>query len=393
MKITVLTALVAAGRGSRKGRGAAAAHDPVADRVATALRAVGHRPSVFAAPPDLPRLVAGLGRRRPELVFNLLESFDDDASATGGEAAVAGVLDLLRLPYTGSGPGELFLRQDKGLAKKLFAFEGLLYPDFAVFTRDADLETGGKLRMPLFVKPLTADASIGIDGDSLVRDTGALLRRIAAIHDQLGDSALVEEYVEGREFYVGVLGNREPEALPPVEMDFSGLPPGAPHILGSAAKWSAGTPEYQGTRATLPDLPAELAARLQQTAVAAYRALRVRDYGRVDLRLTEAGKVYVLEVNANCYLDPAGELAKAAAAAGLDYPRLVQRIVDLARERHSAGSPEAASSGSRAGSRPASRSSAPRSPGRRSPASRSRPRSAAGAAAPAAAPAALRASR
>ena len=209
---------------------------------------------------------------------------------------------------------------------------------------------------------------------------------------ELGDSALVEEYVEGREFYVGVLGNREPEALPPVEMDFSGLPPGAPHILGSAAKWSAGTPEYQGTRATLPDLPAELAARLQQTAVAAYRALRVRDYGRVDLR-TEAGEVYVLEVNANCYLDPAGELAKAAAAAGLDYPRLVQRIVDLARERHSAGSPEAASSGSRAGSRPASRSSAPRSPGRRSPASRSRPRSAAGAAAPAAAPAALRASR
>ena len=149
---------------------------------------------------------------------------------------------------------------------------------------------------------------------------------------ELGDSALVEEYVEGREFYVGVLGNREPEALPPVEMDFSGLPPGAPHILGSAAKWSAGTPEYQGTRATLPDLPAELAARLQQTAVAAYRALRVRDYGRVDLR-TEAGEVYVLEVNANCYLDPAGELAKAAAAAGLDYPRLVQRIVDLARER------------------------------------------------------------
>ena len=356
MRITVLTSQTAAeriepadrpvraepaGRARRGQRSASAAHDSVADQVAAALRGNGHRASVFATPADLRQLLAGLRRRRPDLVFNLLESFGGGVNGTGGEVAVAGVLDLLGLPYTGSGPGELFLRQDKGLAKKIFAFEGLLYPDFAVFTRDADLETGGKLRTPLFVKPLTADASIGIDGDSLVHDTRAMLRRVAAIHEDLGDSALVEEYVEGREFYVGVLGNREPDALPPIEMDFSGLPDGAPRILGSAAKWSPGSAEFRGTRATIPDLPDELRARLQHTAVDAYRALRVRDYGRVDLRLTETGDIYVIEVNANCYLDRSGELAAAAAAAGLDYPRLIQHIVELATERQSAASPRA----------------------------------------------------
>ncbi len=335
MRITVLTALQPDGGAN----GAGATHDAVADQVAAALRENGHQAKVFAAPADLRKLISGIARRRPELVFNLLESFGDQPEATGGEGAVAGVLDLLQVPYTGSGPGELFLRQDKGLAKKLLAFEGLLYPDYAVFTRDADLETGGKLRMPLFVKPLTADASIGIDGGSLVRDTTSLLRRVVAIHEEIGDSALVEEYIEGRELYVGVVGNREPEALPPVEIDFSGLPEGAPRFLGSAAKWSPETPEFKGTRATIPDLPDELRARLQRAAVDAYRALRVRDYGRVDLRLTETGEVYVIEVNANCYLDPAGELAIAAAAAGTEYPRLIQRIVELASARYDGGTP------------------------------------------------------
>jgi D-alanine-D-alanine ligase len=368
------------GRAGRGRRSASAAHDPVADQVAAALRGNGHRASVFATPPDLRRLLAGLRRRRPDLVFNLLESFGGGVNGTAGEVAVAGVLDLLALPYTGSGPGELFLRQDKGLAKKVFAFEGLLYPDFAVFTRDADLETGGKLRTPLFVKPLTADASIGIDGHSLVHDTRAMLRRVAAIHEELGDSALVEEYVEGREFYVGVLGNREPEALPPIEMDFSGLPDGAPRILGSAAKWSPGSAEFRGTRATIPDLPDELRARLQHTAVDAYRAVRVRDYGRVDLRLTETGDIYVIEVNANCYLDRSGELAAAAAAAGLDYPRLIQHIVELATERQSAASPEAPAfrSPARSSSRPDPQGPATASPsGTASPAGSAAPSGAA----------------
>lgn len=309
-------------------------YDIVVDQVAAALRKSGHRVSILGVHNDLKKLVSGFSRRKPDLVFNLLESFGENL---GGDVAVAGVLDLLGLRYTGGGPGELYLRQDKGLAKKVFAFEGILYPHYAVFSQNADFETAGKLRMPLFVKPLTADASIGIDGDSLVRDSTSLMKRVIAIHEKVKDSALVEEYIEGREFYVGVLGNREPLAFPPIEMDFSGLPEGLPHILGSKAKWSKNSVEYKGTKSVLADVPDELRAKLQKAALDAYRALRVRDYGRVDLRLTETGDIYVIEVNANCYLEQSGEFAMAGAAAGIEYPELVGRIVELAQERAKTG--------------------------------------------------------
>jgi len=328
MNITILTGLEKQGD----------ACDPVVDQVAGALRENDHDVSILKVYQDVREIVDGLdgggvggnAENKPELVFNLLESFGTN---TAGDVAVTGLLDLLGVRYTGGGPGELYLRQDKGLAKKVFAFESILYPHFAVFSQNSDFETGGNLRMPLFVKPLTADASIGIDGDSLVRDSTALMKRVLHIHEKVNDAALVEEYIEGREFYVGVLGNREPVAFPPVEMDFSGLPEGAPRILDSKAKWSPESPEYKGTQSILPDLPDELRARLQKTALDAARAVRVRDYGRVDLRLTDTGDIYVIEVNANCYLESSGELAVAAKAAGLEYPALIQKIVDLAVER------------------------------------------------------------
>lgn len=325
MNITILTGLESADPKS---------YDIVVDQVAAALRKSKHRASIFGVHDDLKKLVTGFSRRKPDLVFNLLESFGED---TGGDVAVAGVLDLLRLRYTGGGPGELYLRQDKGLAKKVFAFENILYPHFAVFSQDADFEMAGNLRMPLFVKPLTADASIGIDGESLVRDTSSLMKRVLAIHEKVKDSALVEEYIEGRELYVGVLGNREPVAFPPIEMDFSGMPEGMPHIVGSKAKWKKNSAEYKGTKSVLADLPDELRARLQKAAIDAYRALRVRDYGRVDLRLTESGEIYVIEVNASCYLEENSEFAVAAQAAGIEFPELVKRIVELAVERYGNG--------------------------------------------------------
>ena len=312
-------------------------HDVVVDQIADALRQNGHEVSLLEVYNDVRQVVDGLGERKPDLVFNLLESFGED---TGADVAVAGLLNLLGVRYTGGGPGELFLRQDKGLAKKVFAFDGILYPHFAVFSRDSDLETGGKLRMPLFVKPLSADASIGIEGDSLVRDATSLMKRVVDIHEKVNDSALVEEYIEGRELYVGVLGNREPTALPPIEVDFSGLPEGAPRVLGSKAKWSPDSVEYKGTKSVLADdLPDELRARLQKTAIDAARAVRVRDYGRVDLRLTDTGDIYVIEVNANCYLEKGSEFATAAAASGLEFPALIQRIVELAMERYEAVAP------------------------------------------------------
>ena len=328
MNITVLAGLESENAGS---------YDPVVDQVAAALRENGHQVSIFAVYNSVTDLVEGLTSRKPDLVFNLLESFGEDL---GADVAVAGLLNLVGVRYTGGGPGELYLRQDKALAKKALAFDNIPYPHYAVFSQDASLETFGQLRMPLFVKPLAADASIGIDGDSLVRDATSLMRRVLDIHEKVKDSALVEEYIEGRELYVGVLGNREPIALPPIEVDFSGMPEGMPRILGSKAKWSPESVEYKGTKSVLADLPDELRARLQKTAVDAARALRVRDYGRVDLRLTETGDIYVIEVNANCYLEKDSEFAVAAKAQGLEFPELIQRIVDLALERYSINGPK-----------------------------------------------------
>jgi D-alanine-D-alanine ligase len=322
MKITVLGSLESDDPKS---------YDAVVDQVASALRKQKHRVSIFGVHDDLRKFVSGFARRKPDLVFNLAETFGESLN---GDSGVAAVLDLLGIHYTGGGPGELYLRQDKGLAKKVLAFDGVQYPHFAIFGKDSDLESAGKLHMPLFVKPLTADASIGIDGESLVRDAISMMKRIVMIHEKVGDSALVEEYIEGREFYVGVLGNREPIAFPPVEMDFSGLPEGLPHIAGTAAKWKKNSVEYKGTKSVLADIPDELRAKLQKAALDAYRALRVRDYGRVDLRLTDTGEIYVIEVNASCYLEAESEFAMGAKAMGIEFPELVQRIVDLAVERY-----------------------------------------------------------
>jgi D-alanine-D-alanine ligase len=306
-------------------------YDDVGDQVAAALEDGGHEVSILGIYRDLKGMIDGVTEAKPDLVFNLCEGFGD---ALFGAVGIVGMLDLLGVRYTGGGPGEFYLQQDKAVTKKMLAFDSIRYPDFAVFTEDADLETGGSLRMPLFVKPLRQDASIGIEANALVNSTHDMMKRVLAIHDKVKDAALVEEYIEGRELYVGILGNQQPHAFPPLEMDFSGLPEGAPRIASGKAKWKKRSAEYKGTKIVVADLPDELRARVQKVALNAYRALRVRDYGRVDMRLTATGEIYVLEVNASCYLEKDSEFAHAAEVDGMKYTVLVNEIVDLAVERH-----------------------------------------------------------
>ncbi len=306
------------------------AYDVVGDQVARALVEGGHEATITTVRPDLRRLVDDLEQAAPELVFNLCESF---GPVLYGAVGVVAVLDLLGLRYTGGGPGEFYLQQDKAITKKLLAFDNIRYPDFGVFSQDSEMETGGNLRMPLFVKPLRQDASIGIEANALVSNIRDMMKRILAIHDKINDAALVEEYVDGRELYVGVLGNAQPIALPPIEVDFTGLPEGAPRIMTGKAKWNKRSAEYKGTKTVLAELPDELRAKVQRVALSAYRALRVRDYGRVDMRVTDTGEIHVLEVNASCYLEQDSELAMAARASGLSHVQLVNEIVDLAVER------------------------------------------------------------
>lgn len=300
-------------------------------QVAEALEAGGHEVSQLAIHDDPTELIQGIRSQQPELVFNLVESFADDL--IGGQMAATGILDLLQVPYTGGGPGELYLQEDKALAKKLLAYEQVLYPDFATFAPGAEFETGGNLRMPLFVKPLRMDASLGIDAKSLVRGTKELMERVVYIQKTFGDAALAEEYIEGREFYVGILGNQDPLVFPPVEMDFSGLPEGSLKVMDNEAKFDESSARFRGTKAVIAQMDPALRFRVQKTALDAYRALRVRDYGRIDLRVTEGGEVFVIEVNANCYLEKNSEFALAAKEHGIEYDDLVGRIADLAVER------------------------------------------------------------
>jgi D-alanine-D-alanine ligase len=321
MRITVLTYVHE--EGSRD-------WDVVAGQVATALRRGKHTVSILGVHGDVKKVIAGLARRRPDLVFNLLEEFGDSPA---GNLGICGLLDVLGYRYTGCGAGEYFLGQDKALAKRLLAFDGIQFPRFAVFHQDKGFETAGNLRMPLFVKPVAMDASIGIDTRSLVHDSTQLMERVVAIH-KLGDAALAEEYIDGREFYVGVLGNQDPRALAPIELDFSEMPAETPNVYTSRAKWDRRSAEYKGVTPRLAELPDELNARLCKVSLDAYRALRVRDYGRVDLRVAETGEIYVLEVNASCYLERGDEFAMAAGASGLRYEALIEEIVQLAVARY-----------------------------------------------------------
>jgi D-alanine-D-alanine ligase len=306
-------------------------HDEVVPQVSDALRELGHDVSVLAVHGDVEQFIRDLREQDPDLVFNMMESFGDTYF---GDVPAVGLVDLLEFRRTGGGPGEFYITGDKALTKKILAYEKIPYPRFALFSKTADFETGGNLRMPLFVKPVRMDASLGIDSGSLVHDAKSLMKRVSEIHDELNDDALAEEFIEGRELYVGIIGNEQLTVLPPIEMDFTGFPDNKPRICDAKAKWDKNSPEYRGTKSVIADIPDELRARLQKTSLEAYRALRVRDYGRVDLRLAPDGEIYVIEVNASCYLEKTSELAMAAKAAGIEYLDLIKKIVELAVARY-----------------------------------------------------------
>ena len=301
------------------------------DEVLEAVRANGHD-AFFHELKDEKSLLE-LARIEADLVFNLTEAYAGDDSK---EAHVAAFLDLLALPYTGAGPQALFLAQDKALAKKVFTFHGIRTPNFASSYR-GKVDNVDDLQFPMIVKPGSEDGSVGIDAGSVVKTVKEMMERIAIVHEHFDSPALIEEFIEGREIYVGVLGSDKPEALPPVELDLSKLPKGMPRIAGKEVKWEKGTEAYDVTRAAVArDLPNELRARIQETALAAYATLGLRDYGRIDLRVTAKEEIYVIEANPNPWLAPEAELAMAAGLAGRSYVELIGQIVELALARYAA---------------------------------------------------------
>jgi D-alanine-D-alanine ligase len=295
-----------------------------------ALKKAGHNP-VYVRLDGTRESLIELARSQTDLLFNLVESFGGD---DGQDTNVAGYLELLGRRFTGAGSSGLYLAQDKNLAKKIFTFHGIHTPYFTTVYRGR-LEHSHDIKFPVIVKPAREDGSIGIHFGAVCGSIKELMERIDYIHAEFDTPALIEEYIEGREIYVGVLGNEKPEALPIVELDLSKLPEGIPKIAGVEVKWEEGTEAYQKTKPFFPDdLDEAVTARLQETAVQAYSALQLRDYGRIDFRLQADGTPHILEVNPNPYLHPEAEFSMAARKTGRSYTEIISEIVDLSLARY-----------------------------------------------------------
>jgi D-alanine-D-alanine ligase len=310
--------------------------DPLLAQLDEALAENGHTTRRLAVDDAVQPLIDELTEEQPELVFNLAESFRGKSAL---ESNVAALLNLLDLRYTGSSPAGLILAGDKTLTKKVLAFHGIQSAKFATMYR-GQVDWSGDIKFPLLVKPPQEDASLGITQKSVVNDVKELLDVISSTQQEYQSPVLVEEFIDGREFYVGVIGNSKVEALPIIELDFSKFPAGLPKIASWEAKWGDDGDEkgaqFEGTKSIFPtDLSEELTNKIQQVAIDSFQALRLRDYARVDLRVTAEEEVYVIEANPNCYLEQNSEFARSAQKVGMEYPALISRIVELASARYS----------------------------------------------------------
>ena len=305
--------------------------------IVSALVAAGHTPISFAAT-EAGALCTFLSCNRPELIFNCCESLAGRATF---EMNVAAIFELYDIPFTGSSALSLGLALDKGLSKTLFAARDVPTSPYLRLEPGAVAAAPG-LSFPLIVKPVTEDASIGIDDGAVVYDAAALEARVRFVWHAFEQAALVEEFIDGREFNVALLAT-SPSALrvlPLAEISFEQLPQGRPRIVGYDAKWNEGSAAYRGTNVQCPAvLDANTAARIGQVALTAARAVGMRDYGRVDLRVRNRDQaIFVLEANPNPDLGPQAGFVRAAAAAGISMQEVILAIVHRAIERgtHSA---------------------------------------------------------
>jgi D-alanine-D-alanine ligase len=262
---------------------------------------------------------------KPHIAFNLLEAFHEIGTF---DQNVVSYLELLRLPYTGCNPRGMLLARDKALSKKLLQYHRIGVPDFAVVARGRKARLPRRLTFPLIVKSLTQEASIGISQASVVEDESKLRERVQFIHDSIATDAIVEQFVEGRELYCGVIGNQRVQVLPVWEMTFAKMPDDQHRIATERVKWSA---KYQAKMgidtAEARDLPPEKADQIRHISKRVYKVLQLSGYARIDLRLDGDGRVYVLEANPNPQIARNEDLADSAAKAGLPYPALIQRIL------------------------------------------------------------------
>ena len=340
-------------------------------QVAEALEKRGHKVKTMGVTKKIHSLVALVEKDTSDVMFNLCEAI---AGSPQHEHNVVGLLELFEKCFTGCGSAGWLLAGDKALCKKILQFHNIPYPRFCTFAK-GKVEWSDDLEFPLIVKPLNEDASIGIDKGSVVYHVKELLERISYIQQEFDGATLVEEFIDGREIYVGVLGNDRPVAFPVIEWDFSKVKDSV-KIAGTEAKWDRDSEGYKAPVIFPEDIPEDVVQGIQNAAITAYQALKLSGYARVDMRLRQGGLAGeaaaendekaevkktastkealgdrgnsaathpqewdypIIEVNPNCWLEKRGEFAAAARKHGMSYPELLERIIELALDRRPHG--------------------------------------------------------
>jgi D-alanine-D-alanine ligase len=294
--------------------------------VIVTLRERGHEVRALGIGSELVPIRRAMDEFRPHIAFNMIEAFDNVATF---DQNVVAYLELLRLAYTGCNSRGLVLARDKGISKKIFHYHRIGVAEFEVFTRGRRVRRPRRLGFPLIVKSLTLDASLGISQASVVEDDERLVERVHFIHESLGTDALVEEYIEGRELYVGILGNQRLHVLPVWELDFSGMPEEARRIATERLKWNLTYQKKHRIMTGAADLPSDVLKSITSVCKRVYRVLGLSGYARIDLRLRDDGRMFVMEANPNPQLAYGEDFAESAEKVGIAYGTLLERIMAL----------------------------------------------------------------
>lgn len=292
-----------------------------------ALKANGYEVSLLGLHNTVSPLFEEIKENRPDVIFNLVEVFD---GKTHLEKNVAALLEMLEIPYTGATSDNIFICNNKGLNKKILSFHKIKIPRFYTFYRNHRVWLPKKLKLPTIVKPLCEEASRGISQASIVDNEEAFLERVKFIHQNMSMDAIVEEYIEGRELYVTVIGHKKLTVLPPREMKFGELPEDA-RVATYKAKWDDKYRQKWGIKSVYAGKLADgVEEEITDVCKRAYRALNISSYLRFDIRVTSSGKVYIIEPNANPCIAKIDEVAQSAMKVGVSYEQLIKKIVMLA---------------------------------------------------------------
>ena len=295
--------------------------------VTDVLEKAGHTVLALGLGDNLSDLRSAITDWKPDVAFNLLEEFQGIVTY---DQYVVAFLELMKQPYTGCNPRGMMISRDKALSKQILTYHRIPTPGFAVFRKGQRYRTPRKLKFPLFVKSATEDASLGISQASVVHDADKLKERIEFIHEQTNSDALVEEYIEGREFYVGVMGNERLRTFPVWEMEFGTLPDVMAGIATRKVKWDRAYQQKHGIRTGAAQaLPSGVEAYLNKLSRRIFRALHLTGYARMDFRMRPDGSVFVLEANANPNISHQEDFADSAKAANVPYPALLEQIIRL----------------------------------------------------------------